>query len=68
MIRDGYDADDMNWLDAWKVYDKKDVEPGVGETKKIKLKGEAIEVFKLESSSGLIYWDGKEYRWYQQGD
>jgi hypothetical protein len=32
------------------------------------LKGEAILVVKLESSSGLIYWDGKKYQWYQQGD
>lgn len=68
MIREGYGSDNMNWMDAWKVYDKTEVELGVGETKKIKLKGEAIEADKLESSSGLIYWDGKEYRWYQQGD
>jgi hypothetical protein len=67
-IRDGYESDDMNWMDAWNVHDKKDVELGVGETKIIKLKGEAIHADKLESSSGLIYWDGKEYRWYQQGD
>jgi hypothetical protein len=68
MIRDGYDLDDMNWMDAWQVYYKKDVGLGVGETKLLKLKGEAIYAGKLESSSGLIYWDGKEYRWYQQGD
>lgn len=68
LIRDGYERDDMNWMDAWQVYDKKDVGLGVGETKTLKLKGEAIYADKLESSSGLIYWDGKEYRWYQQGD
>jgi hypothetical protein len=68
MIPGGYNRDDMDWMDAWKIYDKKEVEQGVGETKKLKLKGEAILAFKLESSSGIIYWDGKEYRWYQQGD
>jgi hypothetical protein len=55
-------------MDAWKIYGKKEVEQGVGEITKLKLKGEAILAFKLESSSGIIYWDGKEYRWYQQGD
>ena len=68
LIRDGYENDDMDWMDAWKVYDKKIVEHGVGETKIIKLKGEGINADKLESSSGVIYWDGKEYRWYHQGD
>ncbi len=67
-IPDGYNLDDLNWMDAWKIYDKKEVELGVSETKKLKVKGEAIMVYKLESSSGLIYWDGKGYRWYQQGD
>jgi len=61
-------GDDYGWMDAWEVYCKKDVELGVGESKKIKLIGEAILITKLESSSGLIYWDGKSYQWYQQGD
>lgn len=68
MIPGGYKRDDFDWMDAWKVYDKKEVGLGVGETTKLKLKAEAILAFKLESSSGIIYWDGKEYRWYQQGD
>jgi hypothetical protein len=61
-------GDDYGWMDAWEIYCKKDVELGVGESKKIKLIGEAILITKLESSSGLIYWDGKSYQWYQQGD
>ena len=61
-------GDDYPWMDSWEVYDRKEVDLGVGETKSIKLKGEAIVIQKLESSSGLVYWDGKEYRWYQQGD
>jgi hypothetical protein len=61
-------GDNFYWMDAWKVYDKKIVEIGVGETEKLILKGEAILAMKLESSSGIIYWDGKEYKWYQQGD
>jgi hypothetical protein len=61
-------GDDYQWINAWEVYDKVDPDLGVGEVRKIKLKGEAILVQKLESSSGLIYWDGAQYQWYQQGD
>ena len=61
-------GDDYQWMNAWLVYGKKEVGLGVGETEKIKLIGEAILIQKLESSSGLIYWDGKQYKWYQQGD
>jgi hypothetical protein len=61
-------GDDYGWMNAWEVFCKKEVEKGVGETGTIKVKGDAILVLKLESSSGLIYWDGKKYQWYQQGD
>ena len=67
-LSDGNGSADYNWMDAWKVYVDKDVEMGVGEKKKITLKGEAILAIKVESASGLIYWTGKNYRWYQQGD
>jgi hypothetical protein len=61
-------GDDYGWMNAWEVYDRKEPELGVGEVRRIKLKSEAMLVHKLESSSGLIYWDGKKYQWYQQGD
>jgi hypothetical protein len=64
----GKGGDDYDWMEAWKVYVKKDVEIGAGEKEKIALKGEGILAIKLESSSGIIYWTGKEYKWYQQGD
>ena len=61
-------GDDYPWMDAWEVSDEKIIEQGVTDLKPPKLIGEAILVQKLESSSGLIYWDGQEYKWYQQGD
>lgn len=61
-------GDDFHWMDAWKVYMDKEVEIGVGESEKIHLKGEAILAIKLEAASGLIYWTGREFKWYQQGD
>ena len=30
--------------------------------------GEGVMVEKTESASGIIYFDGKCYRWYQLGD
>jgi len=44
------------------------VEGSAGETKPVKLHGDAILVSYHESASGLFYWDGKQVRWYQQGD
>jgi hypothetical protein len=67
-LSDGKGGDDYNWMEAWKVYVNKDVGIGSGERKKITLKGEGILGIKLESASGIIYWTGKDYRWYQQGD
>lgn len=61
-------GDDYRWMDAWEVSDEKIVGQGVTNLGPPKLKGEAILVQKLESSSGLIYWTGTEYRWYHQGD
>lgn len=61
-------ADDYSWMDAWEVSTSKKVGQGVSTQRPPKLKGEAILVKKLESSSGLIYWDGTKYRWYPQGD
>ena len=61
-------SDDYSWVNAWEVSSEKNPELGVGESKRVKLKGQAILVQKLESSSGLIYWNGKNYQWYQQGD
>ena len=67
-LTSGRGGDDYKWMDAWKVYTVRKVGLGAGETAQITLKGEGIHVFKLEAASGIIYWAGKEYRWYQQGD
>ena len=60
-------GDDYGWMDAWDVSDERTVGVGAGEIDKIQLIGEAIHVQALEMFSGLIYWTGTEYRWYQQG-
>lgn len=49
-------GDDFWWMDAWKAT--------VNKSKRT----DGILVIKTESSSGLIYWTGKEYKWQQEGD
>jgi hypothetical protein len=55
-------------FDAWLVYRRMPVEQGVGEGPPPKLTGEAIEIAWEEKASGLIYWNGRRFAWYQQGD
>lgn len=55
-------------FDAWMVFLKGPVEKGVGEGPPPRLLGEAISIIWSESASALLYWDGRKFRWYQQGD
>ncbi|MBI3220121.1 MAG: hypothetical protein HYZ44_11465 [Bacteroidetes bacterium] len=68
LISNSRNMDDLSLMDAWTIHTVEEVEKGVGETSTIKLKGEAILGIKTESSSWLIYWTGKEYSLYWQGD
>jgi hypothetical protein len=54
---------DFSWLDAWSI-EARDTRGKNAPA----LRGDALLVQKLESASGLIYWDGAAYRWRQQGD
>jgi len=64
----GNGSDDFPGLDAWYVFRRGLVGQGADGKKPPKLRGDAIMVVKTESASALIYWDGKRYGWYQQGD
>jgi len=64
----GNGGDDFSWIDAWNLYIKQPIQQGATGKKTPVLRGDALLVQKLESASGLIYWDGHVYRWYQQGD
>jgi|WetSurMetagenome_2_1015567.scaffolds.fasta_scaffold567537_1 hypothetical protein len=59
---------DLDWMDAWQPYPKGIISRGVAEGPPPKLIGDAILAEKTEAASGLIYWSGKNYKWYQQGD
>lgn len=62
------EEDDVDWLDAWQVHLQGPVGEGVEAGPPPALVGDALLVMKSESSSGLIYWTGETYAWYQQGD
>ena len=55
-------------LNIWEVYGKRPIERGAEAGSPPSLIGEAILVGRSESGSGLIYWAGKSFKWYQQGD
>jgi len=59
--------DDLPMI-GWSVYGKRPIEEGVGEGPPPPLIGEAVYVDASESASGILYWTGKTFRWYQQGD
>ncbi len=61
-------GDDFSALDAWHVEPRGKVLQGASDESPPKIKGDALMVIKTESASGLIYWNGKRFRWYQQGD
>ena len=62
------DSADFEFMNVWQVYGKKPVERGVQAGPPPRLMGEALLVGKKESASGLIYWNGQQFVWYQQGD
>lgn len=59
---------DFSWMNIWTVFRKGEAGQGATDKAPPKLLGDALLVEKSESASGLIYWDGEKYAWYQQGD
>jgi hypothetical protein len=64
----GSHGDDFSWMDVWSVYSRGTVERGAVEEAPPRLRGDALLVEKSESASAILYWNGKTFRWYQQGD
>jgi hypothetical protein len=64
----GNGGDNFDWIDTWLVQSKRSASKTATATEHAKPSCEAVLVEKSESGGGLIYWDGKKYRWKQQGD
>src|SRR6266550_3476562 len=63
----GNGGDDFEWMDTWQVRSKGRAAQEV-EGRVPHLRGDALLVGKSEAASALIYWNGKRYVWFQQGD
>ena len=63
----GNGGDNFDWMDRWSTSKKGNVnvEAGGGTPTLI---GDALLLEKMDSASAIVFWDGKEYQWYQQGD
>src|SRR5262245_30617134 len=61
----GNGGDDFEWMDSWQVYSKTRAASKINVAQ---LRGDALVVEKSEAASALIYWNGKQYVWSQQGD
>ena len=68
LIAGAVENDTFDWMDAWYAYRKREVKRGADERKPPVLRGDALYVEKTGAASAIIFWDGSEYRWYQQGD
>lgn len=61
-------GDDFGGMDAWYIYPRGKVGRGADGRDPPQLLGDALMLVKTEAASGLLYWTGSEYAWYQQGD
>jgi len=62
---------DMADLDftRWRLYAKRTrIERGVGEGPPPRPRGDSIWIEWEESASAIVYWNGRHFVWYQQGD
>ncbi len=58
----------FDWMDHWELHHGKIV-PGPTEAEKVKsIKGDSLYLAKSNSASGIVYWNGSEFDWIQQGD
>lgn len=67
--------DDFSWIDVWRIYRHKKAHEltytdtgDIEGSREFDLPYTGIEIIALEASSGLIYWNGKQYLWAQMSD
>src|SRR5690606_5012180 len=62
-------GDDFSRFNAWRVYPRGPVSRGADAASALPtLPGDGVYLEVLESASGIVYWNGAGYAWYQQGD
>jgi hypothetical protein len=55
-------GDDLKWVNFWNVFNRKDAS---NKKSLPSFDGNAITIGQRDSTSGLIYWDGKKYSWHR---
>lgn len=66
---DSYLLDDFDWMDAWQIMPKQPlIRNKLNEKVLAQMRGEGILVEKTESAEAILFWDGKQFRWYQTSD
>jgi hypothetical protein len=63
-----YLLDEFGWLDSWHVERKQRLRFTGMDKPVTAMIAEGLVVEKAEAAAGLIYWDGKQYRWLQMSD
>lgn len=58
----------FDWMNRWSVVKNAKIQQGATEKLPPKAKGDYLLLEKLNSASGLAYWNGSQFMWYQQGD
>ena len=62
-------GDDFSRFNGWYVFPQGSVpESSHADGAPPELLGDALHLEVLEAGSGIVYWTGTEYSWYQQGD
>lgn len=65
----GSGGDNYDWMDAWHVVARGPIEKGPhNDAPPPTLEGDALHVIQTEAASGLVFWTGSEYEWYQRAD
>jgi hypothetical protein len=59
---------DYSWANYWLPVEKTDFKKSPWEKETPKNIGQGVEMGQFESSSGAVYWNGKELNWYQLSD
>jgi len=56
-------------MDAWQIAKQQELDANeLNQGALLPMKGEGIIAEKTEAATVLIYWIGKDYRWYQVAD
>jgi len=63
----GSGGDDFSWMDKWSLTTGPILQ-GAGEEPPPKAPGDHLLVERTEAASGMLYWNGSKFDWYQQGD